>query len=135
MSLFNFTRQEQVTILFLTFALLVGGIVTLIKRRNPGFAPELMLTEQAETAVYDTLIDIETVPPDPSDSLLINKIDINQASEEELMALPGIGPKTAHFIVTFRSERGQFQTIEDLKGVKGIGHKTLEKLKPFIKIE
>ena len=136
MSRFNFTRQEQITILFLTCALLVGGIVILIKRHHPGFAPELMTEKQDELFIPDSVRDAEIIQqPIPTDSLLIEKININRATEEELMELPGIGPKTARLIVAYRDERGGFQRVEELKNVKGIGEKTFEGISPFIKIE
>ena len=136
MSLFNFTRQEQITILFLVLALLVGGVVTLIKRHHPGFAPELMIEEQNDSSVTESPIDTEILhQPISTDSLFVRKIDLNRADEEELMELPGIGPTLARLIVAYRDERGGFQTVEELKRVKGIGEKTFEQLKPLIKIE
>ena len=55
-------------------------------------------------------------------------IDINTATEKELIALPGVGAKTAKEIVAARP----FKTIDDLKNVKGIGDKTFEKLKAHV---
>jgi competence protein ComEA len=58
-------------------------------------------------------------------------IDLNRASVEELVRLPGIGPKLAAAIVTERG-RQRFDRIEDLTRVPGIGPKTLEKLRPLV---
>lgn len=63
---------------------------------------------------------------------LSNKVDINTADEAILVSLPGIGPKTAAAIVSFRNEHGKFKAIEDLALVKGIGEKKLEKIEPFL---
>ncbi len=60
------------------------------------------------------------------------KVSINTASAEELVDVPGIGPATAEAIVVYRSEIGQFQTLEDLMNVKGIGPKKFEKIKDLI---
>jgi len=49
-----------------------------------------------------------------------------------LIKLPSIGPVTAERIMRYRDDYGRFNTIEDLKNVKGIGSKTLEKLKTHI---
>jgi comEA protein len=136
MSLFSFTRQEQITILFLALALLIGSIVTLVKRRDPTFAPELHLEERVVREVNDTVATDEwNQEPEQCDTLSLGKVDVNRATAEELMKLPGIGPKMAHRIVSHRESRGAFQTTEDLKEVKGIGDKTLERLRPHIKIE
>lgn len=60
-------------------------------------------------------------------------LDINSADKELLMRLPGIGSKTADAIIKYRTANGQFKSIDDLAGVKGIGDKKLAKLKPFLK--
>jgi competence protein ComEA len=61
-------------------------------------------------------------------------LDINQATAEELTALPGIGPAMADRIVAFREEHGKFRRVEDLMKVKGIGEKSFEKLRRSIKV-
>jgi competence protein ComEA len=61
-------------------------------------------------------------------------IDVNTASIEDLMRLPGIGPVTAQSIVAARATR-PFRSPADLDTVKGIGPKTLEKLRPFIVVK
>lgn len=60
-------------------------------------------------------------------------VDINRADKELLMQLPGIGPKTAEAILKYRKTNGKFKNVKDLIEVKGIGEKTLTKLKPFLK--
>ena len=60
------------------------------------------------------------------------KVSINTAPVEVLVDVPGIGPATAEAIVLYRSEIGQFQTLEDLMNVKGIGPKKFEKIKDLI---
>lgn len=49
------------------------------------------------------------------------KVNLNQASKEELMMLPGIGESKAEEIIRYREEHGDFQTIEEVKNVNGIG--------------
>jgi len=60
-------------------------------------------------------------------------VDINRADKELLMQLPGIGPKIADAILKYRKVNGKFKNVNDLIEVKGIGEKTLAKLKPFLK--
>ncbi len=60
-------------------------------------------------------------------------ININTADKELLTQLPGIGPKTADSIIEYRKTNGKFKSLDDLTGVKGIGGKTLIKLKPYLK--
>ncbi len=59
-------------------------------------------------------------------------LNINAAALEELMILPGIGEKYAGAIIRYRSQKGSFAAIEELKQIQGIGAGTLEKLRPFI---
>lgn len=66
-------------------------------------------------------------------SSLPQDININTADKEQLTQLPGIGPKTADSILEYRNTNGKFKSIDDLTGVKGIGDKTLTKLKPYLK--
>lgn len=62
------------------------------------------------------------------------KISINKATCEELITLPGIGPKTAKRIIEYRDTYGPFWTLDDIKNVKGIGDKKYAKLKEYITI-
>lgn len=61
-------------------------------------------------------------------------INVNTATIEQLQQLPGIGPVTAQHILTARSEK-PFKTLADLDRVKGIGQKTLDKMRPFVVLE
>lgn len=60
---------------------------------------------------------------------------LNSATVEQLDGLPGIGPALAERIVAYRTEHGAFARIEQLNEVKGIGEKTLEKLRPYLSLE
>jgi competence protein ComEA len=61
-------------------------------------------------------------------------IDLNSAGVDELVKLPGIGPVTAQHIISTREER-PFSSVQDLKRVKGIGPKTLEKIQPYLVVK
>ena len=62
----------------------------------------------------------------PSDGPRIN---INTATSQELQSIRGIGPAMARRIIEYRQTSGGFSTVDDLTNVKGIGEKTLEKLR------
>ena len=58
-------------------------------------------------------------------------VDINRATVDDLIALPGIGPALAARIVDMRREQ-MFASVEDLVRVHGIGPATLERLRPLV---
>ena len=60
------------------------------------------------------------------------KININNATQEELETLPNIGAVTAGKIIAYRTENGGFGSINDLVKVDGIGDKTLAKIAGMI---
>ncbi len=55
-------------------------------------------------------------------------VDINTATQSELETLKGIGPAKAKAIVEYRSQIGQFKSVNELTQVKGIGANTIQKL-------
>ena len=61
-------------------------------------------------------------------------IDINSATETELMQLPGVGPSLARRIVEYRATNGLFQLPDDLQNVSGIGASKFAKMEPFLRV-
>lgn len=70
-----------------------------------------------------------------NDEAIINGIvNINKANTYELMQVNGIGETRAQAIVDYRDENGDFQVIEDIKNVSGIGDATFENIKDQITV-
>ncbi|MCE7877203.1 MAG: helix-hairpin-helix domain-containing protein [Betaproteobacteria bacterium PRO3] len=57
-------------------------------------------------------------------------VNLNTATHDELVAVPGIGPAKAQAIVEHRNAHGPFASVDDLKEVKGFRAKLVEKLRP-----
>ena len=69
-----------------------------------------------------------------AESAPTSPINMNSASVDELIKLPGIGPARAKAIVETRAKIGGFKKLEDLMRVKGIGRATFRKLEPMMKL-
>ena len=70
----------------------------------------------------------------PARWLFAQRLDLNAAGGRALEALPGIGPARARDILAER-RRGRFRAVDDLVRVHGIGPKTVERLRPFVRVD
>ena len=61
-------------------------------------------------------------------------LDLNTATQAQLMELPGIGEILAQRILDYRQAQGLFKTPEDLLNIDGIGENKLEQIKPFVRV-
>ncbi len=69
------------------------------------------------------------------ENLQEKSINLNTASREQLILLPGVGESTADKIIQYRKDYGSFKKIEDIMKIKGIGNKKFEKMKNFIIVD
>ena len=102
--MFDLTRQERQVILFLIITALIGAGINFALKVNAN---------------------IERVVKVGSS---IAQIDINKASYEDLLNAGGIGPSLAEKIITYRASHGTFNSLEELKEIKGIGAHRVKKL-------
>ena len=140
------TKQEKCVFIFLCTTLVSGYLIQYMKQRNVDDPFHIISkTEKEEfkrTAIHayasQGIQDNETHNIAAGDATEKNikddeeLVNINTAVKQELMALPKIGPVTAERIIRFRDDFGPFQSIDDLAKIKGIGPKTLERLKTRI---
>src|SRR5690606_28254508 len=63
------------------------------------------------------------------------RININRATEDELVELNGIGRRKAQAIILYREMFGGFKTVDELKKVKGIGAKTVERNRQRLSVQ
>ncbi len=62
-------------------------------------------------------------------------VNLNTATAEQLMLLPGIGEAKARAILDRRKQGGGFKTVDELVEVKGIGDAALDKIRPYLAIQ
>ncbi|MBR1810951.1 MAG: helix-hairpin-helix domain-containing protein [Clostridia bacterium] len=110
----NFSQAKSITV---SLALLIALMLLLL------MAWQYMQRRRAHV-VYITQ---ETVTA----AALLN---LNTATANELRALPGIGAARAAAIISYRSEHGGFDSIEELRHVAGIGEKTFAMIAPYITV-
>ena len=61
-------------------------------------------------------------------------LNLNTATKDDLVALPGIGPAKAQSIVDYRNQHGPFRTVDELRKVKGIGEKLFLQIRPEVSV-
>lgn len=91
---------------------------------------------ECETITVNNCVDNDasTGNNESKDNSTSNKVNINKASKEELMKLKGLGESKADAIITYRTNNGDFKTIEDIKNVSGIGDALFDTIKDFITV-
>ncbi len=156
------TRQEQRIVILICVLITISIAIISIKRFNPEWflraslgQPDIdMRKDQAErqskivqpsetskpskiTKLQETKTTSDVQAPsqkEKSKEMVIKKINVNTATLDELIQLPGIGEVKAKNIIDYRNKNGYFTDIDDLINVSGIGEKTLDKIRDFITV-
>ena len=64
----------------------------------------------------------------------LHPVNLNTATSAELQQVPGIGPSTADKILKMRKSYGPFKSVDDLRAIKGIGPRRLEKMRKYLTV-
>ena len=110
----HLTHQERKVLLFLSLLFAAGVLLSVFKKTS---------------GCNICFVDLYSRKAGPG------VVDINQADREELIALPGIGEKTADEIIAYRASRGGFKDLAELKEIKGISDAKLNSLKKYLSIK
>lgn len=111
--MFDLTKQERFVLIFLGLTILSGTVVQHFLKQHPNLSRDISILEKDE---------------------VFRKIDLNRATFNELVNLPWIGPTLAQRIVDYRMEKGEFQSLEELKDIPGIKQSGYEKIAKYLKI-
>ncbi len=140
-------ERYSITLLLLLFVVLVlinvfyeaklvpepdnhAQILAEFEQRSALIEREKLLEEQK----YAGITAEEPMQKEENSMALSEPISINTATLSQLTDLPGIGNTYAQRIIEYRETNGDFTSVDELVNVKGIGERTLEKIKPLIKL-
>ena len=135
----GFTRTEIVVVLFLGATFAAGSAIRLFRSGGNQMQPD----EPAYTTSDSLFLARSRLLSGYADSghgssrdsaASLLRISVNSASAAELEQLPGIGPALARRIIAYRETYGLFRSFQDLGHVKGIGPRTLDRLRPLVSL-
>lgn len=137
--------ESDVTVLqslVIKLAMLAATVALVLWIGWPTQEPDLQPDETApdstpqvsQTSTHRPLPARKPAPPAlvPSATQRASRLDINRATMEELLHLPGIGEVLARRVIERRTAHGPFRTVDELREVTGIGDKRLERLRPLV---
>lgn len=128
----GFSRNETAVLLFLIITFIAGMGVWFYRTRWAPL-PEILVDAVVEERISKGPIGVDDTEVVENDTLHI-KLLLNSAEREDLEGLPGIGATIAGRIVEYRRQHGEFYSLDELLKIKGIGPKTLERIKPYLKL-
>jgi competence ComEA-like helix-hairpin-helix protein len=114
---FEFSMTQRKTLTLLGMALLVFSGYRIIHTIVPSFSVQTQVSEAAPDDGYK--------PP--------LTLDVNHSPADSLELLPGIGPVLSHRIVEYRRLHGPFASVDSLINVRGIGPKTVAKIRIYFR--
>ena len=126
------TIHERRVLVVLLVVYCLGNLRIWQKEQLPGLLPgNLDSLDQAFAARGNQLVQSSLQAHKP----VSFPLNLNTATVEELIQLPGIGPSRAGAILELRAETGSFSSIEELLSVRGIGAATIDKLSGLLVLE
>ena len=126
------TATERRVLLFVTGAFVAGLGIRFYQETFPS-TPSFDYTAADSTfaALNSALPTDDEEEPEAEPA---GPLNLNTATKHQLVALPGIGEVMAERILRFREDHGPFKSIEELRSIKGISKRSLEKLKPLVTV-
>ncbi len=123
------TRRVFAARLFLYFCVFLTGLILL-----GGGAEYALSCRPSSRLLQKTDAPVPSPAPSATHGTSDAKppLNLNAASCQDLLGLPGVGPATASAILQFRETVGSFHYPEELMDIKGVGEKTFRRLAPLI---
>jgi len=140
---FGFTQNEIRAVLFLSSTFLAGLGLRWFQETSfsdkTGVAhfdyslQDSLFADRSARVFSEPAPEGKTARREAKKAVARHSIDINTASKNDLMLLPGIGESYAERILIDRQDNGPFRSVDDLTRVKGIGKRTLARIREFIR--
>ncbi len=148
----SYTRHQLLLIVMLLAAAGVGFAVREWRAAHPELAERLERFDHVPpradepaapepARVRRLLPPVEDVTPAPDGTPAVpwraaigGPVDLNRATLHDLTRLPGVGPVLAARILEARQSAGRFDSVEDLRDVRGLGGVRLERLRPLLTV-
>jgi len=111
--MFSLTQQEKLCLWYLCGVLFLGYGLHYSFKKYPSLKDMMHFIEKEE---------------------VLYKIDVNNASYEELIQIPYIGEFTAKRILKKRERLGRFVSLDEIKNIPGLYPKSIEKFIIFLKV-
>ena len=124
--------QRGLAVAALSLVMVVSGVVWLSPRAAIAGPKALPGAAAPKTPAAG---DGDSAPARGGKKAVSGRLNLNTATVDQLMLLPGVGPSKAERVVAWRGKHGPFKRVQDLRKVKGFGYKTLKKLEPFLDIK
>lgn len=121
------TKKSSRLIMLVVFTLFIGFTAGMLVGRH---------TKETEIEVskYDQIVLQSTQNQSRGSEQIVGKININTATQDQLVSLPGIGEATAQKIIVYRQNNGVFKSVYELLNISGIGDKKLNELLDYITV-
>ncbi|MDR1734758.1 MAG: helix-hairpin-helix domain-containing protein [Oscillospiraceae bacterium] len=137
--------RRPAELLIAAAALLVVAALLLWKAAQPEsmIAPQLSQAVQTEPAVTEIqpteAIRTQTAPAEAATALPTVQartfpLNLNTASFEDLLTVPGLGEKKASAIIEYRNAAGRYDSVMELANIKGFGETTAERLSAYLAV-
>ena len=115
------TKKVLIAVTAAFVFVLIGVFIGRNSQNHDWILPESIIAENAPESSSESSNNLE-------------KININTATAQQFMILPGIGETLAQRIIDYRQENGNFASVDSLTCIDGIGDKTLEKIRPYLTV-